>query len=112
MEIRPRDVRHYETPDGRDPFFEWLDALKDNKTKSLIIERLNRLRLGTLGECRHLGGSLYELRIHFGPGYRVYFGDLDSVIVILLCGGTKRTQKRDIKKAKAYWQEFRSRDHE
>ena len=112
MEIKPRVVRHYETPDGREPFFEWFDSLKDNKTRSIILERLNRLRLGNLGDCRHLGGSLYELRIHFGPGYRVYFGDVKGVIVILLCGGAKRTQRRDIQKAKDYWQEFLSRDHE
>jgi putative addiction module killer protein len=57
-----------------------------------------------------LSGDLYELRIHYGTGYRVYFGDLDGVIVILLCGGSKKTQKRDIQKAIEYWDELRSRE--
>ncbi|MBI1929011.1 type II toxin-antitoxin system RelE/ParE family toxin [Candidatus Poribacteria bacterium] len=110
MEIRPREVRHYETPDGREPFFEWFDALKDNKTKSIILERLDRLLLGNFGDHRRINGDLYELRIHYGPGYRIYCGELDRETVILLCGGTKRTQKRDIQKAKAYWEELKGRN--
>ena len=112
MEIRPRIVRNYRTLDGREPFEEWLDSLRDKKAQAIVLERLNRVRLGNLGDCRHLGGGVYELRIHYGTGYRVYFGDLDGEIVILLCGGAKRTQKRDIKKAGEYWQELRSRAYE
>ena len=75
----------------------------------MIRVRINRLRQGNLGDCRHLDEGVYELRIHYGPGYRVYFGDLDGETIILLCGGDKRTQKRDIQKAKEYWRELRGK---
>ena len=112
MGIRPRTIRNYATSNGREPFEEWLDSLRDKKSQAIVLERLNRVRLGNFGDCRHLGEGVYELRIHYGPGYRVYFGELDEVIVILLCGGTKGTQKLDIKKARGYWQELRKRIHE
>ncbi len=112
MEIRPRDVRNYVTPDGHRPFREWFLGLKDRKTRTIVRERIHRLRLGNLGDCKRLTGELYELRIHYGAGYRVYFGDQDGVIVILLCGGDKKTQKQDIRKATAYWEEFRRRGNE
>lgn len=72
----------------------------------MVRVRINRLRQGNLGDCRHLGEGVYELRIHYGPGYRVYFGELDEATIILLWGGTKRTQIRDIRRAKEYWQEL------
>jgi putative addiction module killer protein len=112
MESRPRNIRNYVTPDGREPFEEWIDSLKDKKSQAIVLGRLNRVRLGNIGDCRHLSEGIYELRIHYGPGYRIYFGDLDGIIVILLCGGDKRTQKRDIKRAREYWQELRNRIYE
>lgn len=110
MEIRPRIIRNYTTLDGREPFEEWLDSLRDRKSQAIVLERLNRVRLGNFGDCRHLGEGVYELRIHYGPGYRIYFGELEDVIVILLCGGAKRTQRQDMKRAKEYWQELKNRD--
>jgi putative addiction module killer protein len=110
MEVRVRDVRNYITLNGRAPFREWLTSLKDKKTQAIIEKRLERLHRGNLGDHKPLTGDLYELRIPYGAGYRVYFGDLDGVIVVLLCGGSKRTQQRDIERAKAYWNEFRSRE--
>ncbi|MBD3183410.1 type II toxin-antitoxin system RelE/ParE family toxin [Candidatus Poribacteria bacterium] len=112
MEIKPRIIRNYVTPEGREPFEDWLDSLKDKKTQALVLERLNRIRLGNPGDCKHLDKGLYELRVHYGPGYRIYFGDLDGVIVILLCGGTKSSQNRDIKRAREYWQELKERTDE
>ena len=112
MEIRPRVVRNYITPDKRVPFEEWLDSLRDKKTQAIVLERLNRVRLGNFGDCRHLGEGIYELRIHYEPGYRIYFGDLGGEVVILLCGGGKRTQNRDVKRAREYWQELRNRAYE
>jgi putative addiction module killer protein len=73
---------------------------------------MNRVRLGNMGDTESVGEGVFELRIHFGPGYRVYFGELDQVIVILLCGGTKRTQRRDIERAKVYWRNLRSHGDE
>jgi len=103
----PREIRNYITPDGRVPFREWLNSLQDKKVQTVVFNRLNRVQLGNFGDCKHLGAGVYELRIHYGPGYRVYFGDLEDVIVILLCGGSKRSQSRDIKRAKEYWLEFK-----
>ena len=110
MEIRPRTIRNYVTPKGHELFEEWLDSLRDKKVQAIVLERLNRLRLGNIGDCRHLGEGVYELRIHYGSGYRVYFGDLDGEIVIMLCGGDKGMQRRDIKRARECWQEFKESD--
>ena len=110
METKFKEIRDYITPDGRVPFKEWLDSLQDKKTQTVILNRINRIRLGNFGDCKYLEEGVCELRIHYGPGYRVYFGELEDVIVILLCAGTKRSQSRDIKRAKEYWLELRSRD--
>jgi putative addiction module killer protein len=112
MEIVPGDVRNYVTPDGREPYEEWVNSLRNRKTRAIIRERINRLHLGNFGDYKRLTAALYELRINYGPGYRVYFGEVGSVIVILLCGGSKKTQRRDIQKAKEYWEELRNRADE
>ena len=109
MNVKPRTVRTYVTPDGREPYREWLRSLKDKKVRSIIRQRMARLRRGNLGDHRRLTGDLYELRIHYGTGYRVYFGDLGGIVVILLCGGTKETQQRDIQQAKTYWSNAKRR---
>ena len=70
-----------------------------------------RLEAG-LRYAEPVGDGVFELRIHYGPGYRVYYGELERVVVILLCGGTKRSQRRDIERAKAYWQDLRNRSNE
>ena len=96
MQIVTRDVRNYITPEGRNPFRQWITQLPDKK----------------VGDFRRLNRDLYELRINYGPGYRVYFGMLTSRVVILLCAGQKGTQQRDIARAQNYWNELRSRDNE
>ncbi|MCX6013569.1 MAG: type II toxin-antitoxin system RelE/ParE family toxin [Chloroflexi bacterium] len=110
MEIKLREIRDYIDLDGRVPFKEWLNSLQDKKVQTVILNRINRVRLGNLGDCKRLNEGVCELRIHYGPGYRIYFGELEDVIVILLCGGTKRSQNKDIKRAKEYWLELRSRE--
>ena len=112
MEVIPRHVRNYVTPEGREPYEEWVNSYRNRKTRAIIRERVNRLHLGNFGDYKRLTADLYELRIHYGPGYRVYFGMVDRVIVILLCGGSKKTQRRDIERAKEYWQELRRRTNE
>lgn len=102
-------IREYLTDKGISPFGEWLNPLKDIKAKVKIRIRLDRIKLGNFGDCESVGEGVQELRIHFGPGYRVYFGQDGSQIIILLCGGTKTSQSKDIRKAKEYWQDYKRR---
>jgi putative addiction module killer protein len=105
-----RTLRIYSTTDGRKPFQEWLDSLKDYQAQARIFVRLERVRLGGgLGDWKSVGGGVQELRMDIGPGYRVYFGLDGKLVVILLCGGTKATQEKDISNAKRYWQDYKSR---
>lgn len=106
MEAQPREIRRYITPDGKIPFAEWLDSLRDRKAKAKIKERLKRVSLGNLGDCKSVGGGVFELRIDYGPGYRVYFGQVGTTIVLLLVGGDKSTQEQDIRKAREYWVDY------
>ncbi len=111
MEVRRREIQNYVTANDRVPFLEWLNSLKDVKGKAKIKERLKRVRLGNLGDYRSLGEGVFELRINYGPGYRVYFGQVGEIIVLLLCGGDKSSQEKDIRKAQEYWIDYRSQDN-
>ena len=86
-----------------------MHSLRDKHAKARIFTRIDRVRLGNFGDCESVGAGVYELRIHFGPGYRVYFGLYGEEVVLLLCGGDKASQTRDIEAAKSYWQEFNQR---
>ena len=108
-ETTPFEIETYQTQDGKSPFTDWLRTLKDRAAGARIRTRLARLRLGNFGDTNTIGGGLHELRIDHGPGYRVYFGRSGHRIILLLCGGTKRTQSRDIEQAKTYWNDYRSR---
>jgi len=112
VETKLRELREYLTEDGNSPFGDWIDALKDRKAKSLVRIRLDRLRLGNFGDCEPVGQGVYELRIHFGPGYRIYLGQDGDILIILLCGGTKKSQSEDIRNAKAFWQDYKRRRNE
>jgi len=80
-------------------FDVWLTKLKDARGKARIIERIRSAERGNFGDCESIGHGVSEMRIHFGPGYRVYFTRVGDVVYVLLCGGTKRSQQRDIAKA-------------
>lgn len=110
MEVQPREIRRYITISGRIPFAEWFESLQDVKTQTIINKRLDRVRLGNLGDHRSVGAGVYELRISYGSGYRIYFSEVGSTIVLLLCGGDKGTQDRDITKAKEYWADYEKRE--
>ena len=109
MEATPKELQIYVTEDGQTPFSEWLGSLCDIKARAKIRVRLDRVSLGNLGDCRGVGEGVQELRVDYGPGYRVYFGQVGSTIVLLLCGGDKSTQTKDIEQAKCYWNEYRRR---
>jgi putative addiction module killer protein len=106
MEAIEREVRVYSLPDGQTPFLNWLDKLKDRQARQRIQARIGRLRLGNFGQTRSLGGGVHELKVDYGPGYRIYFGREGTTVVILLSGGDKKTQNEDIKEAKEYWARY------
>lgn len=108
--IESYEFREYETTDGRSPFADWLEELRDRRARARISARLARARLRNLGDYRSVGEGVYELRIFYGPGYRVYFGFESKRVILLLVGGTKATQQRDIATAKSYWADYRSRE--
>jgi len=112
MEIKEWDIREYLAPDGKCPFRNWLRSLKDVKARARIRARINRIRLGNFGDCKSVGSGVSEFRIDYGPGYRVYFGRVGEKIVLLLCGGTKRNQEKDINLAKEYWYDYKKRKKE
>ena len=89
-------------------FVDWLVALRDRNARSKIAIRIDRLQDGNLGDAKFFG-SLGELRINYGPGYRVYYARSGNEIVLLLCGGDKKTQTADIIKAKEYWNDYKKR---
>ncbi|MGO8757881.1 MAG: type II toxin-antitoxin system RelE/ParE family toxin [Terracidiphilus sp.] len=89
-------------------FRKWRTKLKDQRARALIASRLDRLAFGNAGDVKPIGQGVSELRVDYGPGYRVYFQKRGNTIILLLCGGDKRTQDRDIKTAKrlaAEWSE-------
>lgn len=104
-----KELRIYCTKKGKEPFIEWLESLKDVSGKAHITNRLNRIVFGNYGDCKSVGDGVLELRIHYGPGYREYFSEQENTILLLLLGGNKRTQNRDIKKAKEHLADFRER---
>ena len=108
MEVTPRNFVFYETIDGRFPFVGWLESLRDRRAKNKIKRRLDQVELGNLGDCKSIGDGVFELRIDHGPGYRVYLGHSNLTVVLLLCGGNKATQQKDILKAKEYWADYES----
>lgn len=104
-------VRRYRTRDGREPVTECLEQL-DRKARARILARIERLAHGNFGDAKALRDRVWELRIDFGPGYRVYFGRDGSVAVILLCAGDKRRQDSDIERAIDLWREYTNRRNE
>ena len=106
------EIVQYQTCDGRVPFREWLHAIKDMHTRARIRTRIDRLQLGNFGDCKSVGWGVLELRFHFGPGYRLYFGQEGRTIIVLVCGGDKSSQPQDIKRAQEYWKDYKRRTHE
>ncbi|MEP7455051.1 type II toxin-antitoxin system RelE/ParE family toxin [Phyllobacterium sp. SB3] len=90
-------------------FVSWIDNLSDLRGRAKIMVRLSRLIDGNFGDCKYIGGDVSELRVNFGPGYRVYFTKQENVLILLLCGGDKSTQARDIRKAQLMSRELKER---
>ena len=102
-------VLHYSTPDGLDPYVHWTGKLRDRSARIAIDRRVNRVGLGNFGDHKFCRDGVWELRIDVGAGYRVYYAVAGKQIVLLLCGGDKRTQDSDIERACEYWQDWQRR---
>jgi len=103
------ELRYYQTADRARPFVEWLQGLADRQARARIEARLARAAIGNFGDVEPVGKGVLELRVDWGPGYRVYFARIGNAIVLLLCGGDKRTQRRDIKRAQEYFEDYKAR---
>src|SRR5438477_357888 len=101
-----KEIELYITPEGKIPFNDWFESLKDKRAKDEVRRRLERVQDGNFGDHHSIvgGNGIAELRIKYGPAYRIYYGETATSIVALLCGGDKSSQSSDIKKAKEYWQ--------
>ncbi|RKU21845.1 addiction module killer protein [Candidatus Poribacteria bacterium] len=104
---QPRELKFYRTPNGRMPFIEWYNTIQDRSVRSRIQKRLDRLEDGNFGDSKSVGEGVFELRSHFGAGYRIYFAEVENTIVLLLCAGDKSSQARDIQRAKEYWSQYK-----
>ena len=107
MEI---EIEIYETFTGKRPFETWIEGIREIHSRAKILTRLNRLKLGNFGDCKTIEDGVCELRIHYGPGIRIYYGKVGNRVILLLCGGDKGSQTRDIAKAKDYLREYESRE--
>lgn len=103
------EVFRYQREDGHEPVTEWLHAVRDKIAQARIRVRLRQVQAGNFGDCEPVGEGVIELRIHVGAGYRVYCGRHGKAIVLLLCGGDKRSHATDIKRAKELWSEWKRR---
>ena len=101
-----REIKKLELQNGVVPFDEWFDSLRDQRMQAVVDARLTRIRAGNFGDGKSVGGGVFELRIALGPGLRVYYGLHGQKIVVLIGGGTKRGQSRDIRRAQQLWQQF------
>jgi putative addiction module killer protein len=98
-------IREFLTAEGGSPFRDWVENL-DVTAKARVQARVLRLETGNLGDCRAVGGGIWEARLMFGPGYRIYFGREGPSIILLLLGGDKASQRKDIRDARRYWKEY------
>jgi len=104
------EIEIYETKAGKIPFSIWFNGLKEIHTRAKILTRIDRLKLGNFGDCKSVGDGIYELRIHYGPGIRLYYSRVGNKVLLLLCGGDKSSQVKDIKKAKEFLKDYRFRE--
>jgi putative addiction module killer protein len=109
---KKKTVVIYADKKGQEPFSEWFYSLKDKTFKARIRNRIARLELGNFGDCEPVGEGIFELRFFFGPGFRVYFAEYGNTTILLLGGGDKKTQNKDILKTKNYWKEFKESENE
>jgi putative addiction module killer protein len=107
--LRKIEIRRYVTETGQDVFGEWLASLRDARARAKVAARIVRFGIGNFGDCRPLREGVWELRVDYGPGYRVYYAKIERACVLLLYGGEKRRQAADIERAVGYWNDYKRR---
>ncbi len=110
MRAFPFDLEYYVSATGKIPFKKWLEELQDVSARAKIRVRLDRVRLGNLGNNRAVGEGVRELKVDYGPGYRVYFAQEGTHLILLLLGGDKSNQEKDIETAKKYLNDYKRRN--
>jgi putative addiction module killer protein len=103
------EIRHYLTVNEKDVYLDWFLKLRDVTAKIAINRRVNRIELGNFGDHKFCRDGVWELRVDVGAGYRVYYAVVGKEVILLLCGGDKRTQDSDIDRAYEYWQDWQRR---
>ena len=103
------EVLDYLSPEGKDPYIEWLAGLADRQAKARILVRVHRMAAGNFGDCKPVQDGVWELRIDWGPGYRVYYAQAGKRLILLLAGGDKRKQQADIAQALERWSDWQHR---
>ena len=103
------EIRRYVNSAGKDVFGDWFSRLADSRAQAKVATRINRLTAGNFGDCKPLRDGVCELRIDWGPGYRVYYAVIGKACVLLLCGGDKRKQSADINRALQYLKDYKQR---
>ena len=103
------EVQDYLTAEGQDHYAEWLTGLADRQARARVLVRDNRMAAGNFGDCKPVADGVWELRIDWGPGYRVYYAQAGKRLILLLVGGDKRKQQADISDALAYWNDWQQR---
>ena len=103
------ELCQYTTASGKVPYADWFTGLKDSKAAARVTARLERVVSGNFGDCKPVGEGVSEIRIDYGPGYRIYFAMIGRECVLLLCGGTKRRQFSDVARAIEYLKDFKRR---
>ena len=103
------EIRHYLTPDAKDLYRDWLRQQRDTTAKIAVVRRVARIEQGNFGDHKFCRDGVWELRIDVGAGYRVYYAIAGKQLVLLLCGGDKRSQEADISRACDYWQDWQRR---
>ena len=106
------EIRHYLIPDEKDVYLDWLKQVRDNVAKTAVVRRVNRIEQGNFGDHEFCRDGVWELCIDVGAGNRVYYAIAGQLIVLLLCGGDKRTQNKDIERACTYWQDWQRRTND
>lgn len=102
-----KNIIIFNLKNGKEPFTIWLKSIKDRLTQARIKSAILRLSNENFGDYKKISNDISEMRLHFGAGYRVYFSELDNIIILLLCGGNKSSQSKDIEQAKKYLKSYK-----